>query len=235
MPAGPRQPSRDGTSGRPQCTLFKNPFKTWEAFTERNRGIRMGFSRITATIGAPVRSLGPSRHSALCLLCPATRELGGLQGSPNPFRARMSRALLGPWPLFPPSSRVSRPQRVPSPHHAHIVTHAQDHTGPQEHHHKCGRLCMWPPEGAVGTHPKGRCSALWMPPGWDPNRAGPPRPPGRTLHTGQGQGGVWAKAGQAVFPGGAPASHPSLCLPESQSARKCLAWHCRHQLGPFHP
>lgn len=30
-------------------TLFKNPFNTWEALTERNRGIRMGFSRMTAT------------------------------------------------------------------------------------------------------------------------------------------------------------------------------------------
>lgn len=29
-------------------TLFKNPFRTWEALTDRNRGIRMGFSRMTA-------------------------------------------------------------------------------------------------------------------------------------------------------------------------------------------
>lgn len=30
-------------------TLFKNPFNTWEALTERNLGIRIGFSRITVT------------------------------------------------------------------------------------------------------------------------------------------------------------------------------------------
>lgn len=69
-------------SGRPQCTLFKNPFKTWEAFTERNRGIRMGFSRITATIGALVRSLGPSGRPPLGLRGPVIQGLGGLQGSP---------------------------------------------------------------------------------------------------------------------------------------------------------
>lgn len=38
-------------------TLFKNPFRTWEALTDRKRGMRMGFSRITAE-GVVVR--GPA-------------------------------------------------------------------------------------------------------------------------------------------------------------------------------
>lgn len=42
----------NGEAGGCECTLFKNPFKTWEALTERKRGMRMGFSRITAEVGS---------------------------------------------------------------------------------------------------------------------------------------------------------------------------------------
>lgn len=37
----------DAKNKRMLFTLFKNPFNTWEALTERNLGIRIGFSRIT--------------------------------------------------------------------------------------------------------------------------------------------------------------------------------------------
>lgn len=39
----------DAKNKRTLLTLFKNPFNTWEALTERNLGIRIGFSRITVT------------------------------------------------------------------------------------------------------------------------------------------------------------------------------------------
>jgi len=39
----------DAKNKRMLFTLFKNPFNTWEALTERNLGIRIGFSRITVT------------------------------------------------------------------------------------------------------------------------------------------------------------------------------------------
>ena len=48
--------------------MFKNPFRTWEALTERNRGIRMGFSRMTAG--------GSGRESQLLARDPPTPITG---------------------------------------------------------------------------------------------------------------------------------------------------------------
>lgn len=85
--------------------MFKNPFKTWEAFTERNRGIRMGFSRITATIGALVRSLAPSRRSLLCLLCPAAGGAGRSAGLLKPF---LSRSVQGAFSALAPPPYIQQ-------------------------------------------------------------------------------------------------------------------------------
>lgn len=54
MPAAQKAAHGKGAQATAWChelTLFKNPFKTCEALTERKRGIRMGFSRMTARMG----------------------------------------------------------------------------------------------------------------------------------------------------------------------------------------
>ena len=81
---GPRDAARPPRG--PRSTLFKNPFRTWEALTERNRGIRMGFSRMTAG--------GSGRESQLLARDP-----------PTPITGRRERPAVTP-PQPPPRGNV---------------------------------------------------------------------------------------------------------------------------------
>lgn len=147
--------------------MFKNPFKTWEAFTERNRGIRMGFSRITATIGALVRSLAPSRRSLLCLLCPAAGGAGRSAGLLKPF---LSRSVQGAFSALAPPPYIQQglsPTEGPPPHNVLRITGASNLLT-YESASACdrqralrGQPCPWVPASPGSDFwPRGRCPAL---------------------------------------------------------------------------
>lgn len=138
-PGGPaaataRATRRGRPSWRPHCTLFKNPFRTWEAFTERNRGIRMGFSRITAT-RARVRSRVPSSRSPWGSPCPAAGA-GRSAGLSKPFLSRSVQGVFGA-PAPPPDVQQGlSPTEGTPPHSAQDLAGASSpHTAPG------GRLC----------------------------------------------------------------------------------------------
>lgn len=198
QPPAPGSHTRDGPHGGHRCTLFKNPFKTWEAFTERNRGIRMGFSRITATIGALVRSLPPSRRSLLCLLCPAAGGAGRSAGLSKPF---LSRSVQGAFSALAPLPYI---QQGLSPTEGHPPQRAQDHAvasnlltyeGASACDHQRalrGQPCPWAPASQGSDFwPRGRCPALA---GGKQLGQGPALPCLQGTHLAGGQEGVWAKS-----------------------------------------
>lgn len=93
-PRGPRRALP--TLPRARRTLLRKPFKTWEALTERNRGMRIGFSRMTA--GQAGQRLTEPALPAPVPAPASGHGLGARQGPSCPAGAPHTADLLSPHP-----------------------------------------------------------------------------------------------------------------------------------------